>query len=88
VSDTRASIRFGLPKEHDKGVIAYVLTIDPGGGAKVLTGHRVIALEGKGTKFFTVSGLVPGTRYRFGVAAVNSSGQGPTAWVEKVTIKP
>jgi len=87
VSGTRASIHFGAPKENSKGLIAYVLTVDPG-TSRVLTGRRIVALEGKHTTFFTVSGLVPGKEYRFGVAAVNPSGQGPTAWADKVTIQP
>ncbi len=76
-----ASIHFQDPAAVDKKapgapVIAYAVTIHPGGRKVVFTGRKVLALEGTThTTFSVVDGLAPGT-YTFSVAAVNPSGEG------------
>ena len=87
VEGTRASIHFGLPKDQSKMLLAYVVTVEPG-RTETFTGRRILALEGTHVTFVTVDGLTPGKHYRFGVAAVNSTGQGPTEWVEEPVAKP
>jgi hypothetical protein len=83
LEDTRASIHFGAPKEHDAHVLAYVVHVDPDNRAQTFTGRRLITLEGTHVTFVTLDGLTPGKHYRFGVAAVNPAGEGEITWAEE-----
>jgi Fibronectin type III domain len=78
---TRASIHFAAPKDS-KDIIAYAVTIDPEGRHEVFTGRRMMTLGGTHRTFVTLDGLTPGKHYRFGIAAINASGQGETIWVD------
>ena len=82
VEGSRASIHFGTPKENAEGVLAYVVTIQPGGRKQVFTGHRELTLEGRHVTFVSLDGLTPGTKYTFGVSAVNPSGEGEVTWTK------
>jgi hypothetical protein len=64
-------------------VLAYVITIDPDGSKQTFTGRRLITLEGTHQTFVSLDGLTPGKHYRFGVAAVNPSGEGEQTWAEE-----
>ena len=86
------SIHFQSPSvEHgtdeESPIIAYAITVNPGGRKVLFTGRNVIALqEGKHTTFNVVDGLTRGKAYSFSVAAVNAAGEGAAATVGPVTI--
>lgn len=80
VDGSRASIHFGAPKENTEGIIAYAVTVRPGGRRQVFTGRRMMTLEGRHITFVTMDGLTPDTKYTFGVSAVNPLGEGEPAW--------
>ena len=82
IDGSRASIHFAAPKEPGTGVLAYVITIDPDDRKQTFTGRRLITLEGAHVTFVSLDGLTPGKHYRFGVAAVNPSGEGEQTWAE------
>lgn len=82
IDGSRASIHFAAPKEPGTGVLAYVITIDPDDRKQTFTGRRLITLEGAHVTFVSLDGLTPGKYYRFGVAAVNPSGEGEQTWAE------
>ena len=68
-------------------VLAYAVTVNPGGRKVTFTGRRVLALEGTThTTFSVVDGLEPGQTYTFSVAAVNPTGEGEAAVTRPVTI--
>ena len=68
-------------------VLAYVVTVNPGGRKVTFTGRRVLALEGTThTTFSVVDGLKPGESYTFSVAAVNPTGEGAAAVTNPVRI--
>lgn len=79
VDGVRASIHFGAPKGNREHVLAYVVSVEPGGRKETFTGRRLITLEGRHTTFVTLDGLTPGVDYSFGVAAVGPAGQGESA---------
>jgi hypothetical protein len=83
-----ASIHFQLPADQPKGspVLAYAVTVNPGGRKVIFTGRNIVVLEGKHATFNVVDGLTPGTAYTFSVAAVNDRGEGAPAIVGPVTI--
>jgi Fibronectin type III domain len=83
IEGSRASIHFGTPREHGTKVLAYVIFIDPDNSKQTFTGRRLITLEGSHVTCVTLDGLEPGKHYRFGVAAVNPSGEGEQTWVEE-----
>lgn len=66
-------------------IIAYEVTIEPGGRKVMFTGRNVLTLEGKHTTFKVISGLQPGT-YTFRVSAVNEAGAGEPAVTAPVTV--
>ncbi len=86
------SIHFQDPAAVDKKapgapVLAYAVTVNPGGRKVTFTGRRVLALEGTThTTFSVVDGLEPGQTYTFSVAAVNPTGEGEAAVTRPVTI--
>ena len=86
------SIHFQDPASVDKKapgapVIAYAVTINPGGRKVIFTGRRVLALEGTThTTFSVIDGLEPGQTYTFSVAAVNPAGEGMPAVTAPVKI--
>jgi Fibronectin type III domain len=80
VEGSRASIHFGDPKDNAEGITAYAVTVRPGGRRQVFTGRRTLTLEGRHVTFVTMDGLTPGTKYTFGVSAVNPLGEGEPAW--------
>jgi hypothetical protein len=67
-------------------VIAYTVTVRPGGKKVVFTGRNVVALEGTHTTFNVVDGLPPGD-YTFEVRAVNPAGEGAPATVGPVHVR-
>jgi hypothetical protein len=84
-----ASVHFQLPEgaEHKASpVLAYAVTVNPGGRKVLFTGRNIVVLEGKHATFNVVDGLTSGASYTFGVAAVNDSGEGEPAMVGPVTI--
>ncbi|QMV18299.1 fibronectin type III domain-containing protein [Granulicella sp. 5B5] len=87
VQGTRASIHFGGPKENGEHVLAYAITIDPGGRKQIFTGRRIITLEGRHVTFVSLGGLDPAKTYRFGVAALGPSGEGQITWSTPSTPK-
>jgi len=84
------SIHFGLPPgSHDDGegpILAYAVTVNPGGRKVTFTGRNVIALEGRHITFNVIDGLTSGASYTFSVAAINNAGEGTPAVVGPVTI--
>ena len=81
VQGTRASIHFAAPKDS-RNIIAYAVTINPDGRHEIFTGRRIITLGGTHRTFVTVDGLEPGKHYRFGISAINASGEGEKLWVD------
>lgn len=82
VEGARASIHFSRPQENGEDVIAYAITVQPGGHRQVFTGRRLLTLEGTHVTFVSLDGLTPGTNYTFGVSAINPSGEGPILWTK------
>lgn len=86
------SIHFQDPAAVDKKapgapVLAYIVTVNPGGRKVTFTGRKVLALEGTAhTTFSVVDGLKPGETYTFSVAAINPSGEGAPAVTNTVKI--
>ena len=83
VEGPRASIHFAAPSERSANVLAYVISVDPDGRKQTFTGRRLITLEGTHVTFVTLDGLTSGKHYRFGVAAVNPTGEGPQIWADE-----
>jgi hypothetical protein len=86
-----ASIHFQLPPANPSAgegspVLAYAVTVNPGGRKVVFTGRNIIVLEGKHVTFNVVDGLTSGNSYTFSVSAVNNAGEGAPAVVGPVTI--
>jgi hypothetical protein len=79
------SIHFQDPAAVDKKapgapVIAYTVTVNPGGRKVTFTGRNVLTLEGTAhMTFYVIDGLKPGETYTFRVAAVNPAGEGEPA---------
>ena len=82
------SIHFQLPpSNHEQSpVLAYAVTVNPGGRKVVFTGRNVVVLEGRHVTFNVVDGLTSGAAYTFSVAAVNNAGEGEPVTVGPVTI--
>lgn len=85
-----ASIHFQLPPAQPEGeaspVLAYAVTVNPGGRKVLFTGRNVVVLEGTHSTFNVVGGLTSGATYTFRVAAVNVTGEGAPTIVGPVTI--
>lgn len=97
-----ASIHFQLPaglelkdgtEEPDSGskgvaspILAYAVTVNPGGRKVLFTGRNIVVLEGKHVSFNVVDGLQSGAEYTFSVSAVSNSGEGTPAVVGPVRI--
>ncbi|MGB6743119.1 MAG: right-handed parallel beta-helix repeat-containing protein [Terracidiphilus sp.] len=85
-----ASIHFQLPAANHDGpespVLAYAVTVNPGGRKVVFTGRNIVVLEGRHATFNVVDGLTSGAAYTFSVAAVNNAGEGAPVTVGPVTI--
>lgn len=67
-------------------ILAYTVTIQPGGKKVVFTGRNVVALEGTHTTFNVVDGLTVGD-YMFEVRAVNPAGEGAATTVGPVHVR-
>jgi Right handed beta helix region/Fibronectin type III domain/Protein of unknown function (DUF1565) len=84
------SIHFQLPRaergEAESPVLAYAVTVNPGGRKVLFTGRNVVVLEGRHVTFNVVDGLTSGSTYTFSVAAVNNAGEGTPVTVGPVTI--
>ncbi|HEY1650211.1 MAG TPA: right-handed parallel beta-helix repeat-containing protein [Terracidiphilus sp.] len=85
------SIHFQLPPANPSAgegspVLAFAVTVNPGGRKVVFTGRNIIVLEGKHVTFNVVDGLTSGNSYTFSVSAVNNAGEGAPAVVGPVTI--
>jgi hypothetical protein len=80
VENTRASIHIGAPKDHAEHVIAYEITLEPSHKTVVMTGRRLITLEGRHVTFVTLNLKNFGHVQRFGVAAISPEGRGPLVW--------
>ena len=84
------SIHFQLPTASHNGpespVLAYAVTVNPGGRKIVFTGRNIVVLEGRHVTFNVVDGLTSGATYTFSVAAVNNAGEGAPVTVGPVTI--
>jgi hypothetical protein len=86
------SIHFQLPPETGaKGeaspILAYAITVNPGGRKVLFTGRNIVVLEGKHASFNVVDGLTSGASYTFGVSAVSAAGEGTPAVVGPVTVQ-
>lgn len=81
VQGTRASVHFGKPIANDEDLIGVVVAVDDSAHKHLFTGSRVVTLEGRHVTFFSLEGLTPG-KHRFGVAAVNATGEGEMVWVD------
>ena len=85
-----ASIHFQLPAAQPGGegspILAYAVTVNPGGRKVLFTGRNIIVLEGTHATFNVVGGLTSGASYTFSVAAVNDAGEGTPTVVGPVTI--
>ncbi|HTA95514.1 MAG TPA: right-handed parallel beta-helix repeat-containing protein, partial [Verrucomicrobiae bacterium] len=77
IGDGMATIHFA-PPDNDGGspVLAYAVTVNPGGRKVMFTGRKVLVLGGRHVTFDVVDGLENGKTYTFDVAAVNSAGEG------------
>ncbi len=75
-ADGIASVHFQAPPKSD-AVVAYTITVNPGGRKTTFTGRNVIALGGTHTTFTTVEGVKPGDTIT--IAAVNPAGEGEPA---------
>ena len=72
----RVSIHFQAPKGGEP-ILAYAVTVNPGGRKVTFRGRHVLALSGTThTTFGVVEGLKPGESYTFSIAAVNPAGEG------------
>ena len=71
------------PRDRQSPVLAYSVTINPGGRNVTFTGRKIVL---RGT-FDTIDGLKPGVSYTFSVAAINSAGEGTPAVVGPVTVQ-
>jgi hypothetical protein len=84
------SIHFQLPRagrgEAESPVLAYAVTVNPGGRKVLFTGRNIVVLEGRHVTFNVVGGLTSGSTYTFSVAAVNNAGEGTPVTVGPVTI--
>jgi hypothetical protein len=84
------SIHFQLPTAGHDGVespvLAYAVTVNPGGRKVIFTGRNIVVLEGRHATFNVVDGLTSGATYTFSVAAVNNAGEGTPVIVGPVTI--
>jgi hypothetical protein len=86
------SIHFQDPSvEYGKGevspILAYAITVNPGGRTVYFRGRNVIALQdGRHSTFNTIDGLERGKTYTFSVSAVNEAGEGEAATPSPVKI--
>jgi hypothetical protein len=92
VNNGKVSIHFQAPKltrrqEETIPLLAYVVTVNPGGRKVIFTGRRVTALAGTHTTFDVIDGLKAGETYTFSVAAVGPTGEGAALTLQPVTIK-
>jgi hypothetical protein len=86
------SIHFRLPPQKDTGegtapILAYQVTVNPGGRKVIFTGRNIVVLEGKHTTFNVIGGLASGKSYTFSVAAVNNAGTGTPVVVGPVAVQ-
>jgi hypothetical protein len=84
-----ASIHFQLPAKtagEEAPVLAYAVTVSPGGRKVMFTGRNIVVLEGTHSTFNVVDGLTSGASYSFSVAAVNAAGEGAPTVVGPMTI--
>ena len=79
-ADGKASIHFQAP-EDDGGspILAYVITVQPGGRKVTFAGRAALTLSGTHKTFTVVDGLGKGTPWTLQIAAVNAAGEGATA---------
>ncbi len=87
-----ASIHFQAPpqnrdREGADPIIAYAVTVNPGGRKVIFKGRRVLVLEGRHTTFDVVDNLKKGETYTFSVAAVTPGGEGAGTATKPVTIQ-
>lgn len=74
-------------EEDPSPIVAYAVTIEPGGRKVMFTGRNILTLQdGKHTTFKVISDLKPGA-YTFRVSAVNEAGDGASATTEAVTVR-
>lgn len=84
--DGMASIHFQAPKDTGGSpVLAYVVTVLPGGRKVTFTGRKELTLDGRHTTFEVIDGLKNGQSYTFAVAAVNAAGAGAATTTAAVT---
>jgi hypothetical protein len=78
------------PDSGSKGVaspiLAYAVTVNPGGRKVLFTGRNIIVLEGRHATFNVVDGLESGAEYTFSVSAVSNAGEGTPVVVGPVRI--
>jgi Right handed beta helix region/Fibronectin type III domain len=88
----KASIHFQAPKmsraeEETNPLLAYSVTVNPGGRKVIFTGRRITSLAGTHTTFDVIDGLTSGETYTFSVAAIGAAGEGAPLTTPAVTIK-
>lgn len=82
------SVKLGKQdKREESPIVAYAVTVNPGGRKVYFRGRNVIALQdGRHTTFNTIDGLEHGKTYTFSISAVNASGEGEAVTPPPVTI--
>lgn len=86
------SIHFRLPTDDHSSsentpILAYEVTVNPGGRKVTFTGRNIVVLEGRHTTFDVIGGLASGKSYTFSVAAMNNTGAGKAVIVGPVTVQ-
>ena len=68
-------------------ILAYAVTVNPGGRKVLFRGRKVLVLEGRHTTFDVVDGLESGKTCTFSATAVGPAGEGPSAETKPVSIR-
>jgi hypothetical protein len=81
-ADGMASIHFQAPEdEGGSPILAYAITVQPGGRKVTFAGRAAITLSGTHKTFTVVDGLEKGKPWTLQIAAINAAGEGAKAVV-------
>jgi hypothetical protein len=88
IHDGIASVHLSPPADDGGSpVLAYAVTVNPGGRKVVFTGRKFLVLASNHMTFDVVDGLEDGKTYTFDVAAVNMAGTGAATTTRPVSSK-